>query len=131
MILMRTFCFIFVALSFVFASMNISFIVNLMSFSWGVVAGSFIGPFIWGLYGKFITRAGAWAGLLSGPVIVGFLLIYNMAQIGFDAAKSMAPQFGITAMAVSFVAVPLVSLLTKSRSYEKAHIDKVFEREAQ
>lgn len=124
MVIMRVFCFVFVLLSFLFASLNISFIVNLMSFSWGVVAGSFIGPFIWGLYAKFTTRAGAWAGLLSGPVVVGSMLIYNTIQAGFDAAKSMAPTFGVSAMAVSLLAVPIVSALTKK--YDAAHIEQVF-----
>jgi Na+/proline symporter len=124
MITMRILCIVFIVLSFLFATLNISFIVNLMSFSWGVVAGSFIGPFLWGLYAKFSTRAGAWAGLLSGPVVVGGLLAYHVAQVGFDAAKSMAPTFGVTAMAVSVVVVPIVSLLTKK--YEQGHIEQVF-----
>jgi SSS family solute:Na+ symporter/sodium/proline symporter len=121
---MRLLCVLFIAASFVFATMNISFIVNLMSFSWGVVAGSFIGPFIWGLYGRWITKAGAWAGLLSGVCVVGFSLLYFTSAIGFDAAKALAPQMGISAMAASFAIVPLVSLFTKK--FEAAHIDKVF-----
>ncbi|MDR2156471.1 MAG: sodium:solute symporter [Clostridiales Family XIII bacterium] len=129
MVVMRVFCLVFVLLSFLFASMNISFIVNLMSFSWGVVAGSFIGPFLWGLYGKFVTRIGVWAGLLCGPAIVGFLLLYNMSRFGFEAAKGLAPQFGVAAMAASFLIVPAVSLLTGKHGYEPAHIQKVFETE--
>lgn len=123
---LRGFCVAFIALSFIFASLNISFIVNLMSFSWGVVAGSFIGPFIWGLYGRFVTKAGAWAGLLSGPVVVGLLLVANTAGSGFAAAKGMAPVFGVTAMGVSIVAVPLVSIVTRKFAYDRAHIDNVF-----
>ena len=123
-IIMRLLCLLFIALSLFFAAMNISFIVNLMSFSWGIVAGSFIGPFIWGLYGKFITKIGAWAGLLSGPVVVGLLLITNVITSGFDVAKSLAPQFGVTAMAVSVVIVPIISLITKK--YDESHIRKVF-----
>ena len=123
---LRGFCVAFIVLSFIFASANISFIVNLMSFSWGVVAGAFIGPFIWGLYGRFITKAGAWAGLLSGPVVVGLMLTINISRLGFDAAKGMAPIFGVTAMGVSVVAVPVVSLLTKKFIYPEAHLDNVF-----
>jgi SSS family solute:Na+ symporter/sodium/proline symporter len=104
--------------------MDISFIVNLMSFSWGVVAGSFIGPFFWGLYGRWITKAGAWAGLLSGVVIVGGMLIYFTSALGFAAAKGLAPQMGVAAMAVSVIAVPLVSLATKK--YDEAHVAAVF-----
>jgi len=122
--LLRFLCLIFVALSYLFAAMNISFIVNLMSFSWGVVAGSFIGPFIWGLYWKGTTKAGAWAGLLSGIVVVGGLLIYNCMTIGFTAAKSFAPQFGVAAMVVSIVIVPIVSLITKKYSAE--HVENAF-----
>lgn len=127
MIIMRLLCILFIALSFIFATMNISFIVNLMSFSWGVVAGSFIGPFIWGLYSKKTTRAGAWAGILSGLVVVGGLLIFNTISVGFEAAKGMAPVFGVTAMAVSFIIVPIVSSFTKK--FSRKHIESVFKLE--
>jgi Na+/proline symporter len=120
----RFLCLLFIVFSFIFATMNISFIVNLMSFSWGVVAGSFIGPFLWGLYGKWITKAGAWAGLLSGIVTVGGMLLYFTSVMGFAAAKSLAPQMGVTAMAVSLIAVPLVSLFTKR--YDAAHTERIF-----
>jgi SSS family solute:Na+ symporter len=123
-ILMRLLCLLFISLSFIFATANISFIVNLMSFSWGVVAGSFIGPFLWGLYSKNITRAGAWAGMLSGIIVVGGCIIYNTAISGFDAAKSMAPVFGVSAMAVSVIIVPVVSAFSKK--YSEAHNLKVF-----
>ena len=110
---LRGFCVLFIVASFIFATMNISFIVNLMSFSWGVVAGAFIGPFLWGLYGKkFVTKAGAWAGLIGGPATIGILLSTNIAMHGFDVAKGMAPMFGVTAMVVSLIAVPVGSLLT-------------------
>lgn len=123
-VLMRVLCLVFIGLSYIFATMNISFIVNLMSFSWGVVAGSFIGPFLWGLYSKNTTKAGAWAGMLSGVVVVGSLLIFYTATAGFDAAKSMSPIFGVSAMAASCIAVPLVSSFTKKFSEE--HNQKVF-----
>ncbi|MDR3296170.1 MAG: sodium:solute symporter, partial [Clostridiales Family XIII bacterium] len=120
----RGLCVLFIACSFFFATMNISFIVNLMSFSWGIVAGSFIGPFLWGLYGKWVTKAGAWAGLLSGLVVVGGALLYFTSSMGFAAAKALAPQMGVSAMALSLLAVPVVSLFTKK--FEKAHTDMIF-----
>ena len=124
MLIMRLLCFLFVGLSFTFATMNISFIVNLMSFSWGIVAGSFIGPFIWGLFSKRTTRAGAWAGVLSGFVVVMGLIIFKTATVDFNAAKSLAPEFGVTAMLVSLAIVPIVSRFTKTLPQE--HIDHVF-----
>lgn len=117
-VLMRLLCLVFIAMSFIFATANISFIVNLMSFSWGVVAGSFIGPFLWGLYSKSITRAGAWAGMLSGLIVVGGCIIYFTSTAGFAAAKSMAPIFGVSAMAASVVVTPLVSAFTKKFTEE-------------
>jgi SSS family solute:Na+ symporter/sodium/proline symporter len=128
---LRVLCGVFIVLSFIFASMNISFIVNLMSFSWGVVAGAFIGPFIWGLYSKWITKAGAWAGMIGGPATVGILLAYNIAAVGFETAKSMAPQMGVTAMAVSIVIVPVVSLITKKFAYKQEHLENVFSKVAE
>ncbi|MDR3243037.1 MAG: sodium:solute symporter [Clostridiales Family XIII bacterium] len=122
--LTRVLCLIFIALSFMFATMNISFIVNLMSFSWGVVAGSFIGPLLWGLYYKKTTKAGAWAGMLSGVIVVAALIVFNTATSGFEAAKALAPQMGVTAMLVSCIAVPLFSLRTKA--FDSAHIDAIF-----
>lgn len=123
-ILMRLLCLLFIALSFIFATANISFIVNMMSFSWGVVAGSFIGPFLWGLYSKNITKAGAWAGMMSGIIVVGGCIIYFTSTVGFDAAKSMAPIYGVSAMATSVIITPVVSVFTKKFSEE--HNRKVF-----
>ena len=71
MLLTRLLCLAFVACSFIFATQNIPIIVSLMSFSWGVVSGCFIGPYIWGLFSKKITKIGAYAGMLSGLLTVG------------------------------------------------------------
>ncbi len=131
--LTRVLCLLFVAMSFVFATFRFAIIVSIMSFSWGVVSGCFIGPFIWGLYRKGITRAGSWAGMIGGLstiliwTFVAALTHPDMAQgfgVAFQAVSKDAPTYGIAAMAVSFLLVPLVSLFTKP--YDKAHIDRVF-----
>ncbi|NLB82078.1 MAG: hypothetical protein GX800_10845 [Clostridiaceae bacterium] len=111
---MRIFSIIFVGLSFLFATTKITFIVNLMSFSWGVVSGCFIGPLIWGLYYKKTTKTGAWAGLISGVTVVGILTaVHTLTSNSFAFAMSMSPESGVAAMAVSMVVVPVVSLFTK------------------
>lgn len=128
MILMRSICFVFIAVSFIIASMKIAFIMQLMSFSWGLVAGCFIGPYIWGLYSKKITKCGAWAGLLSGLLTVAGVSIFKMSSLGikdgFTAAASISQDLGVIAMAISFVVTPLVSLFTKKIDTE--YIDSVF-----
>ncbi len=122
--LTRILCFIFVGLSYLFATMNIAIIVSIMSFSWGVVSGCFIGPYIWGIYSKKTTRAGAWAGMIGGLLTVAVPTIIMSILYGFDTASSYSPQMGVAAMAVSIIIVPIVSGFTKR--FETKHIESVF-----
>ncbi len=123
-VLTRAFCLIFVICSFVFATQNIPIIVNLMSFSWGLVSGCFIGPYIWGLFSKKITKAGAYAGILSGLITVGGATLVISLNSGFKAAAAKSPEMGVAAMAISLVIVPVVSLITKSR--DEKRVDEIF-----
>jgi len=126
MLLTRLLCLVFVACSFIFATQNIPIIVSLMSFSWGVVSGCFIGPYIWGLFSKKITKIGAYAGILSGLLTVGGATLVISLQSGFSAAAAKSPEMGVTAMAVSMVVVPLVSAITKNKAEEKERVEKIF-----
>lgn len=117
MLLMRIMCALFVILSFLVAVTPNS-ILSLMSFSWGTVAGAFLAPFLYGLYWKGTTKAGAWAGFITGfSVSVVGAIIYKMNA-------GMAPNIGAVAMLLSLVVVPVVSLIS-SKLPEK-HIEKVF-----
>lgn len=121
----RVLCLVFVALSYIFATMKISIIVNVMSFSWGIVSGTFIGAYIWGICWKGTTKAGAWAGMLAGFSTVAVPTIIIACQNGsIQAAAKFAPQMGVAAMAVSIIVVPLVSLFTKK--YDDEFLNKVF-----
>ena len=121
----RVLCLVFVALSYVFATMKISIIVNLMSFSWGIVSGSFIGPYIWGIYSKKITKAGAWAGMLCGFLTIALTsVIIAVANGNIAAAAKLTPQMGVAAMAISLTVTPIVSAFTKK--YDDAFVEKVF-----
>lgn len=127
MLLTRLLCLAFVACSFIFATQNIPIIVSLMSFSWGVVSGCFIGPYIWGLFSKKITKIGAMAGVLSGLLTVGGATLVISLNAGFSAAAARSPEMGVAAMAVSFIIVPLVSKLTKNKKTEAERVEKIFE----
>ena len=124
MLLTRVLCLVFVACSFIFATQNIPIIVNLMSFSWGVVSGCFIGPYIWGLFSKKITKMGAIAGILSGLLVVGISTLVISFNSGFAAAASKSPEMGVAAMAVSMIIVPLVSAFTKNKDAER--VEEIF-----
>ncbi len=133
MILTRGLCIIFVALSYIFATSNITIIVNIMSFSWGIVSGCFIGPYLWGIYSKRTTKMGAWAGMILGFATVTIttvvLTIMNLPDGGglyeaFGIAAKKAPEMGVAAMAVSLVAVPVVSMFTKK--FDEKFVEGVF-----
>ena len=126
MLLTRLLCLLFVACSFIFATRNIPIIVNLMSFSWGLVSGCFIGPYIWGLFSKKITKIGAYAGVISGLVTVGGATLIITLTDSFKAAASKSPEMGVAAMAVSFAVVPLVSLITKKKQNDQGRVEEIF-----
>ena len=128
MTLTRVLCLAFVACSFIFATRNIPIIVSLMSFSWGIVSGCFIGPYIWGLFSKKITKIGAYAGIISGLLTVGGATLVLSIASGFSAAAAKSPEMGVIAMAISMVVVPVVSLLTKKTAtpVEEARVAEIF-----
>ncbi|MDK2800530.1 MAG: solute:Na+ symporter, family [Clostridiales bacterium] len=117
MLLMRILCLVFIIFSFIVAYKP-NAILALMSFSWGTVAGAFIGPFIYGLYWKGTTQLGAWAGMVGGFLTSIILAIQS------NMNASQAPMFGMIAMIVSIIAVPVVSVITPKFSH--THISEVF-----
>ena len=104
MILMRVLCVVFVLVSCYIALESPAFIVTLMNFSWGVVAGSFLSIYVLGLYIKWITKAGAWAGLITG---------FSIAVFGTILFPTAVPIVGCCAMLTPLIVVPVVSKLTK------------------
>ena len=127
MTLTRILCLVFVACSFIFATQNIPIIVSLMSFSWGIVSGCFIGPYIWGLFSKKITKIGAFAGVISGLVTVGGATLVISLTSGFSAAAAKSPEMGVCAMAISMIVVPVVSMMTKKTATDKECVEEIFE----
>ena len=127
MLLTRLLCLACVACSFIFATQNIPIIVSLMSFSWGLVSGCFIGPYIWGLFSKKITKVGAYAGILSGLLTVGGATLVITLTDSFSVAASKSPEMGVVAMAISMIVVPVVSLLTKNKKADAQRVEEIFE----
>lgn len=116
-LLLRTFCLLFTLLSVVIA-LTPTFIVTLMSISWGTVAGVFLAPYLYGLYYKGTTRAGAWAGALTGlGLSLGLAWYYHMDD-------KLIPTIGSVAMIVPLVVVPLISWVTNKLREE--HLSWVF-----
>ena len=115
--LTRILCVVFVAASYFFATCKISLIVNIMSFSWGVIAGCFIGPYLWGVLWKRTNKYGAWAGFICGFLTVAVLTVIKTISAGaFSAAIANASIYGVLAMFVSFAVTPLVTIITEKKA---------------
>ena len=94
--LTRIFCLVFVVLSFLIANYPTP-ILEMMSYSWGIISGSFLAPYVLILYWKGLNKAGAWAGMIGG-----FLTAFLPAALsGFTTPNG--PLYACLAMAVSFV----------------------------
>jgi SSS family solute:Na+ symporter len=115
--MMRFLSAIFIVISYFISRFQIGIIVYLMSLSWGVVSGSFAAPYILGLYSKRVTKAGAYAGLISGTAVMIILF--------FVLGASRSPLAASIAIVVPFAVVPLVSAFT--RPPEKELIGRAFE----
>jgi SSS family solute:Na+ symporter len=115
---MRFFCGLFVVLSLGLALRRNTLIITLMTLSWGTVAGSFLAPYLYGLYWPRTTKAGAASGMLSGLLVsVGLALYYK-----FDAA--LMPIIGSVAMIIPLFVVPIVSWFTAPLPVE--HLARVY-----
>jgi SSS family solute:Na+ symporter/sodium/proline symporter len=122
MALMRIFCVVFVIVSLVIALLEPAAIVTLMSYSWGALSGCFLAPFMLGVRWRGMTKAGAWAGVITGLIIVVPLMVLGSMKL--LPAWMSPPAIGAMAMIVSLIVTPVVSLLTKK--FDAAHIENVF-----
>ncbi|AEF86826.1 SSS sodium solute transporter superfamily [Treponema primitia ZAS-2] len=115
--MMRLLSGVFIIISYFISRFQISIIVYLMSLSWGAVSGSFAAPYILSLYSKKVTKAGAYAGLLTGLGVEIALF--------FILGASRSPLTASIAIVVPFIVVPVVSLFTAPP--DKALLDKAFQ----
>jgi len=102
---MRLLCGVFVAVSLVIALNQPDVIVNLMVMSWGTLAGVFLAPYVFGLFWKGTTKAGAFAGIAAGlTCAIALFLLWG---------KDGIPLAGAITMFLPLVVVPAVSLVTR------------------
>ncbi|MDR3109763.1 MAG: sodium:solute symporter family protein [Planctomycetaceae bacterium] len=111
--LMRTLCGLFIVFAYVIALKQPSWIVTLMSLSWGSVAGAFLAPYIYGLYWRRTTKPAAYAGIITGLLISNGTYLYVLYGVSPNLAQMLSPVIASAAMIVPFVVVPVVSLFTK------------------
>ncbi|MDF2539919.1 MAG: sodium:solute symporter, partial [Herbinix sp.] len=109
--IMRILIVFFIALSVIIALDPPTFIAQLMGISWGALAGSFLAPFLFGLYWKRTTKLGVWACFISGVGITVSNMLFKYIASPINA--------GAIAMIAGLIIVPVVSLLTPKMKKEK------------
>ncbi len=121
----RVCCAFFVVGAYLVALFNPSWIVALTSLTWGVIAGGFLAPYVYGLFWKGTTKAGAIAGMATGLIVSN---VYYWGLFFFQSpleAKRLSPVVASVAMIVPFFVVPVVSWMTKKLDPEL--VKKAFE----
>ncbi len=124
-LIMRVLVIFFVAVSSIIAILQyrygFAFIAQLMGLSWGALAGSFLAPFLWGLYWKKTTPASVWASFAFGTVV---MLLNTFVPSLFPAWLSSPIHCGAFVMLAGLVIVPLVSLITPVKDF--AQVEDAF-----
>ena len=123
-------CLLFVLLSYVIANSKTP-ILDMMSYSWGIISGSFLAPYVISLYWKGINRAGAWAGMIGGfvtalPPLLAQLFFPGVSLPFFGPLKGLGPHFACLAMAVSLLLCLIVSLIASKAGLKSAAPNPVF-----
>jgi SSS family solute:Na+ symporter len=125
LLVMRIFIAVFIAISVAIAIVQykakLSFIAQLMGISWGALAGSFMAPYLYGLYWKRTSKASVWVCFVFSTLV----MVANIVFKGWFPGILQSPiNAGVFCMLAGLVIVPVVSLFTKAP--EKEHIEQVF-----
>lgn len=126
MTIMRVLIAVFLVISVIIAANPNASISTLMSYSWGALSGSFLGPFLYGLFSKKTTKAACIASFCTG---VGIPVIHmTLFGFGFDAFAGLTETVkswelpinllspinaGVFSMLISLIIVPIVSKFTR------------------
>ncbi len=113
-------CAVFVVASYFIANSDTP-ILDMMSYSWGIISGSFLAPYMISLYWKKINAYGAWSGMLGGfvtalPPVVCKLTGWGLELPYFGLIQDMGPHFACLAMVISFVLCLGVSAATTKKA---------------
>ena len=129
-LLTKCICVLFIALSYIIANTNTP-ILDMMSYSWGVISGSFLAPYMVSLYWKKLNRAGGWASMLGGfftalPPLVCMLFFPNATLPLFGKVANLGPHFACLAILVSFTLCFVVSKIAAAAGLKSAEENTSF-----
>lgn len=134
-VVMRVLIVFFIILSAVIAILkdtvlrDVAFIAQMMGISWGALAGSFLAPFLYGLYWKKTTRVSVWCSFGFGVTIMVVQLALSLCGAVpttgfFHFIFQNSLYTGVLAMLGGLVIVPAVSLLTQKSRPE--NVEEIF-----
>ncbi|PKM62497.1 MAG: hypothetical protein CVU97_04990 [Firmicutes bacterium HGW-Firmicutes-21] len=117
-------CLVFVVLSYIIANSNTP-ILDMMSYSWGILSGSFLAPYLISLYSKKITKTAAWAGMLGGfitatPPLFAKLFMPTVKLGEFGELWRLGPHFACLAMIVSIILCLAVTYIAPAKQEQVA-----------
>ena len=129
---MRVFIVFFIAVSAVIAIIQASspvlFISQMMGVSWGALAGSFLAPFMYGLYMKRVPKAAVWVNFVIGIGISVASFICNLTGVKFGNAVLeyfRSPiNAGMLAMLLGIAVTPIITLIAPAKDTDRT--DKIF-----
>ncbi len=116
LLIMRVLLVVFIVISVVLALNPPTFIAQLMGYSWGALAGSFLAPFLYGLYWKGTTKLSVWASFAAGVGITLSNMFLHYIKSPINA--------GALTMLAGLIIVPVVSLLTPK--LEEGRLAQIF-----
>ena len=116
LLIMRVLLVFFIVISVVLALNPPTFIAQLMGYSWGALAGSFLAPFLYGLYWKGTTKPAVWASFAAGVGITLSNMFLHYIKSPINA--------GALTMLAGLVIVPVVSFLTPKM--DRSKIEGIF-----
>ncbi len=135
---MRILIAVFLVISVVIACNKNASISTLMSYSWGALSGSFLGPFMYGLFMKKTSKAACWTSFCTGiGITLVHMFLFSMNIEAFSGIKDAVVQLdlpinllspinaGAFSMIISLIEVPIISSFTKKP--DNAVVDHAFE----
>lgn len=129
-LVMRILIAVFLIISVIIALNKNTYISTLMSISWGALAGSFLAPYLYGLFSKKITKPAVWVSFASGVgITVAHMFIFTFGGAGgtfLGFSLSSPINAGAFAMLFGLIIVPIISLFTKQKDSDKENTEKLF-----
>lgn len=122
-LIIKVLCVVFIIGSYVIANTDTP-ILDMMSYSWGIISGSFLAPYVLALYVKKMNTKSAWAGILTGFFIAivpaaSKVLTYFVENATVTKLANQGALFACIAMVASITVCLVVSSATKTSDKEK------------